>query len=139
MTTKERSAQVTEARIPDLLATACAAYRERGAGFGWSWTKPEALAFDLFLVRTGDALGFEAGTPECRFRARVRRMVEGYRVRELPEKTGRNDARLLHCYTCGENWSANRADYFLAAPDKGLTCCGEPLTLALRRVSYAAA
>lgn len=68
------SDSVTEARILDLLADAV----QRG-DWAWTWhhgmTDAERLAFDLFLVRTGDPLAFEAGTPESRFRRRVEKMM----------------------------------------------------------------
>lgn len=38
-------------------------------------TQGERLAFDLFLVRTKDALAWEPGTVEHRFKTRVRRMA----------------------------------------------------------------
>jgi hypothetical protein len=70
---------VTESRILDLIADACKRERTPGCG-GAAWTflhmtEQERLAFDLFLVRTGDSLAFEPGTTEYRFRERIRRMV----------------------------------------------------------------
>jgi len=72
---------VTEGRILDLLAHAAHMARDQGldAAVGWVWsrmmTPRERLAFDLFLVRVGDELAWKAGSPESRFRERVRRMV----------------------------------------------------------------
>lgn len=67
-------------RILDLLADASQRYKQEGPrGADWTWfqgmTAEERLAFDLFLVKMGDPLAYQAGTPESRFRARVGRMV----------------------------------------------------------------
>lgn len=74
---------VTEGRILDLLADACARYRREGErGAQWTlcyMTVDERLAFDLFLVRTKDPLAWEAGTVTHRWVTRVRRMVMGLR------------------------------------------------------------
>jgi hypothetical protein len=42
----------------------------------------------------------------------------------------------MYCHTCGEEYSANRGDYFAANPDTVLTCCGEPMRLAVRKAVY---
>jgi hypothetical protein len=73
-------ATITESRILDLLADACARYRLEGSrGIDWTlfqvMNAAERLAFDVFLVRTKDPLAYEAGTVEYRFRTRVMRMV----------------------------------------------------------------
>lgn len=72
--------QVTEGRILDLLAEGCTRFKaEGGRGIAWTFmhmTRQERVAFDLFLVRTKDALAYQAGTVESRFTTRVRRMVE---------------------------------------------------------------
>jgi hypothetical protein len=74
-----RTEEVTTGRILDLLADACSRYRLEGSrGVSWtfdSMTPRERLAFDLFLVKMGDELAYQAGTTEFRFRERVRRMV----------------------------------------------------------------
>lgn len=77
-------APVTEGRILDLIADACTRYKQEGQrGIDWtfhmSMSAREKLAFDIFLVRTGDELAWEAGTVEHRFTTRVRRMVEATR------------------------------------------------------------
>jgi hypothetical protein len=68
---------VPESRILDLLAEGCERQKREGsASWAWQWTtQEERLAFDLFLVRTGDELAYQPGTPESRFNERVRRMV----------------------------------------------------------------
>jgi hypothetical protein len=70
--------QVTEGRILDLLAQACAHVKVYGLSDTHRvfdrMSEQERLAFDLFLVRTRDPLAFEAGTCEHRFATRVRRM-----------------------------------------------------------------
>jgi hypothetical protein len=70
---------VTEGRILDLLADACARYRLEGdRGIDWTvmhMSSADRLAFDLFLVRTRDPLAFEVGTVEHRFTTRMRRPV----------------------------------------------------------------
>lgn len=66
----------------DLLAGAVDSAKHDGLDSATSWTwhhrmsAADRLAFDLFLVRTGDELAWRAGSPESRFRERVRRMVE---------------------------------------------------------------
>ena len=73
---------VTTGRILDLLAeTAARAKRETlDAAVSWTMlhmTDRERVAFDLFLVKTGDELPYRAGAAESRLRERVRRMI-GY-------------------------------------------------------------
>ena len=68
-------------RALDLLAYACKSAAHDGLEAAISWTyhrvmsAQDRLDFDCFLVRTNDPLAYEAGTPEYRFGARVRRMV----------------------------------------------------------------
>ena len=71
---------VTSTRILDCLAEACTRFRADGTrGIDWTWfrsmTPDERLAFDTFLVKMGDPLAWQAGSPESRFRTRVTRMV----------------------------------------------------------------
>ena len=71
---------VESSRILDLLADAVSSYRREGEqGIAWTFhhamTADERLAFDVFLVRMGDELAWQAGTTESRFRERVRRMA----------------------------------------------------------------
>jgi len=40
----------------------------------------------------------------------------------------------LHCDQCGNDYSANKSDYFMAPSDHPFTCCGEPMRLVRRRV-----
>ena len=70
---------VSSSRILDLLADAVKRYRHEGER-GTDWTmlnmsSDERVAFDLFLVRMGDALAWEPGTFEHRFRTRVKAMA----------------------------------------------------------------
>lgn len=70
----------TEGDILDRLADTCKRVRVYGPGeaarvFCLSMTERERLAFDLFLVRTGDELAYRAGSPESRFVERARLMV----------------------------------------------------------------
>lgn len=71
-------------RALDLLAQACAQVKVYGFERGWSWTyfhgmtAQDKLDFDCFLVRMGDELAYEPGTPESRFRERVRRMTDAF-------------------------------------------------------------
>lgn len=65
-----------------------AVHRElRGERDGWSWvffhemSANDHLRFDLWLVKMGDPLASEAGTPENRFRRRVMAMVNAERTR----------------------------------------------------------
>ena len=71
---------VTTSRILDCLADAVTRYKVEGArGAQWTWfqgmTADEHLAFDLFLVRMGDELAYQAGSPESRWLTRVARMA----------------------------------------------------------------
>jgi hypothetical protein len=77
---------VTSGRIMDLLAEACMRARIEPIDDACTrvfrcMTDAERLAFDFFLVRTGDPLAYEPGTTEHRFRTRVRRMIEAARPR----------------------------------------------------------
>jgi len=73
--------QVSTSRILDCLADACQRTKLEGldAAIAWTWhhcmSADEHLAFDLFLVRMKDELAWQAGSPESRFRERVRRML----------------------------------------------------------------
>ena len=73
--------QVTTSRILDCLADACQRAKNDGldSAIAWVWHRcmsaDERLAFDLFLVKMKDELAWQAGSPESRFRERVRRMV----------------------------------------------------------------
>lgn len=59
------------------------------------------------------------------------------RIRDLKDQIGAPYPRpLMYCHTCGEEYSANRGDYFAANPDTVLTCCGEPMRLAVRKAVY---
>ena len=53
--------------------------RGDSAGASWVWhhvmSDAQRLDFDFFLVRMADELAFQPGTPESRFKERVRRMV----------------------------------------------------------------
>lgn len=72
---------VSESRIIDLL-TQAANRILLGDSDGAHWvfyhcmSDRERVAFDLYLVRTKDELGFLAGTTFDRFRLRVTQMVE---------------------------------------------------------------
>jgi len=71
----------THADMLDWLAATVARAKREGLDRAVMWeyvlhsTDRARLAFDLFLVRTGDSLAYEAGSPESRFRERVRRML----------------------------------------------------------------
>jgi hypothetical protein len=71
--------QFTTAQILNRLTAAVARYMHEGnRGIDWEFdamSADERLAFDLFLVRMGDELAYQAGTTEYRFRTRVRRMA----------------------------------------------------------------
>jgi hypothetical protein len=61
-------------------------------------------------------------------------MRQPIRVRDLPESPA--PGVMLVCAECGETYSASRGDYFLAAPDTAILCCGEPVRLMRRNVVY---
>ena len=73
--------QADNGRALDLLAQACERARREGFDAAISWTyhmqmsAQDRLDFDCFLVRMKDELAYQAGTPESRFRERVRRMI----------------------------------------------------------------
>jgi hypothetical protein len=56
------------------------------------------------------------------------------RVQDLP--TNPEYRTMLHCERCGENYSATRGDYFLAAPDQIMRCCGRVLKLVRQETRY---
>jgi hypothetical protein len=59
------------------------------------------------------------------------------RIRELKDQIGAPYPRpLLICHSCGSEFSANRGDYFAANLETVLTCCGKPLSLAVKKVVY---
>lgn len=58
------------------------------------------------------------------------------KVSDLKDQTGTNDNSILHCECCGDDYSANKGDYFLYPADHVFTCCGEEMILATRVVSY---
>lgn len=71
---------VSTSRILDLIADACHRVKHGDPdGAMWTWfhcfTAEERLAFDLFLVKMNDELAYRAGSPESRFRERIRRMT----------------------------------------------------------------
>jgi hypothetical protein len=71
----------TESDILDRIASSCASVKVYGiaeASNIWcrQMSATERRAFDLFLVRTGDPLAYEAGTGESRFVRRITSMVQ---------------------------------------------------------------
>ena len=52
------------------------------------------------------------------------------RVKDLPER-GNGEGVSLYCRTCGEHYSPDRGDYFMADPNTILKCHG-PLVLVRR-------
>ena len=77
---------IESGRILDLIAQGVREYRSDG-GTAWTFhhvmTSEDRLAFDLFLVRMGDELAYQAGSTEGRFAERVRRMVALEEIDEL--------------------------------------------------------
>ena len=55
--------------------------RGDAGGIDWVWhhvmSERDRVAFDLWLVKMGDSLAFEAGSPRSRFQRCVTRLVEG--------------------------------------------------------------
>ena len=43
---------------------------------------------------------------------------------------------ILYCEYCGSETSANKGDYFYLTPDYSFVCCEQPMTLAIKRVTY---
>lgn len=59
------------------------------------------------------------------------------RVRDLIDQTGKPGPHpVLHCDVCGEDYSANKGDYFLRAPGSILRCCKKQMRLVVKRVLY---
>lgn len=54
-------------------------------------------------------------------------MAKLVRVRDLPYHTS---GSFLYCRACGEHYSADAGDYFMAKPDTVMKCCDEPMILA---------
>lgn len=62
------------------------------------------------------------------------------RVRDLKHQTSIVGNRvipqpLLYCGVCGGEYSAHAGDYFAAAPDTIMRCCGEPMARVTRHVT----
>lgn len=58
-------------------------------------------------------------------------------VAELKDQTGMVEPRpFLYCGECESECSANKGDYFFLADDEVLTCCGEPMKLCVKRITY---
>lgn len=58
------------------------------------------------------------------------------KVKDLTDQTGTADNRILFCYTCGNESSANAEDYFLCNGEEEFTCCGEPMIRVRKKVVY---
>jgi len=59
------------------------------------------------------------------------------RVKDLKDQIGTSGVRpVLYCVVCGSEYSANRGDYFSCSPDHVLTCCEQPLQLAVKHTVY---
>lgn len=70
----------------DALSDAVARARQNGGVYdSWTWnhamTWQDHVTWDLWLVRVGDPLAWEPGTPESRFRRRVESMVADWEER----------------------------------------------------------
>jgi len=71
--------QITTGELLDHLVLAVDRAKREGLERAVAWeyhhcmTDMERIAFDLFLVKTHDPLAEQAGSPESRFRERVRR------------------------------------------------------------------
>lgn len=57
------------------------------------------------------------------------------RVNELPIVPATNVC--LMCFVCMVGGAASRGDYWFLHPDDELNCCGQPMQLVKRVVSYA--
>ena len=44
--------------------------------------------------------------------------------------------RILLCPVCGNEGSADKADYFWASNDMRLTCCGRTMDIVVKRTHY---
>lgn len=56
-------------------------------------------------------------------------------VNELPDSPP--SFAMLHCAACGNDYSANRGDYFLLGPDEEIKCeCEAQLFITTRRTVY---
>ena len=65
-------------------------------------------------------------------------MIKQVRVADLQDQTGKPGPHaVLHCYECGSDYSANRGDYFMVSGDHVFSCCGEPMTHAVRQETVA--
>lgn len=58
-------------------------------------------------------------------------------VSQLRDQIGIDDPReFLKCFRCGAEYSANRADYFMARTDHVFKCCGRNMALVVRETIY---
>ena len=60
------------------------------------------------------------------------------KVGDLKDQTGTADRSMLYCVLCGAELSANKGDYFMAKDSTVLKCCGVPMNLVVKRITYKA-
>ena len=59
------------------------------------------------------------------------------KVKDLKDQIGINEPPpFLYCLKCGAEYSANRADYFMARPERVFTCCKRKMVLVTKQVTY---
>lgn len=61
------------------------------------------------------------------------------RVKDLKDQVGQPShlpRPFLYCRKCGSEYSANAGDYFLAAPQTIMKCCGIPNILVTKQTRY---
>ena len=64
-------------------------------------------------------------------------MSKQIKVSDLKEQIGTPHPRaLLKCFVCGNEFSANRGDYFMAPHNHVFKCCGQNMALVTKRVVF---
>jgi hypothetical protein len=72
-----------------------------------------------------------------RRRTRTGKFTHGVRVQDLKDQINTPHPRTtLHCFECGQSFSAHRGDYFAADPEHLFICCDKPMQLVVKRTQY---
>jgi hypothetical protein len=62
---------------------------------------------------------------------------KGITVADLQDQIGTLEPRpILHCDICDSEYSAHAGDYWDHPKDYVFTCCGEPMSLVIKRKVY---
>lgn len=81
--------------------------------------------------------GFIDDIDDCRNQAKAVAVNPVVKKKDLKDQTGMVGPRpILVCDCCGAEYSANAGDYFMENDEHVFTCCDEPLTLMVKKITY---